>query len=425
MEAYSAGPSHTTTVLTFLSAWTSELHALGYLSGVYSSTASGIHDLVAADTDPSDTMPDELWIANWNGQQSTADSAVPSSEWANHQRLHQYQGAHNETWGKVKLNVDSDYVDGATVGTGSVTPTSTAPTAPTLRISPQPNGTIALTGSWSGQSGIAAWRPFGATSATSIVPLANPAPKAGVVSHSAFPYFAEQAIGADGQVLGTTPLTPTPPHLVIYGRSVFVPATGLAGVPVGCFVSSPCHVQLTVTRGRTVLAQTNPERVGAERSGIVYFAMTGAGRAALAAAQGRLPVTLSLRDGTQARTGGELTLVSFATSGRGPARAATQSSVVSLVGLTDFVRGGVGGILAGCSGVAPCHASVTLIAGGATIATTGTEFMGANELTYLAFRLTPHGRALLAAAPGNQLGVRAIVSTGVAAATGNIALVGY
>src|SRR5262249_14537315 len=47
MEGYSTTSSNTSAVMTFLAAWTAELHAKGYVSGVYSSGASGISDLVA------------------------------------------------------------------------------------------------------------------------------------------------------------------------------------------------------------------------------------------------------------------------------------------------------------------------------------------------------------------------------------------
>ena len=43
MEAYL--PSQAARALSFLSAWTSTLHALGYSSGVYSSSSSGVTDL--------------------------------------------------------------------------------------------------------------------------------------------------------------------------------------------------------------------------------------------------------------------------------------------------------------------------------------------------------------------------------------------
>ena len=110
MEAYTRGSTNTPAVLAFLSAWTTELHAHGYTSGVYSSANSGISDFVAANG-TGFVEPDELWIAEWNGQQNTNSSYVPSTEWANHQRLHQYQGGHNATYGGATINIDSDYVD--------------------------------------------------------------------------------------------------------------------------------------------------------------------------------------------------------------------------------------------------------------------------------------------------------------------------
>lgn len=115
MEAYSRTSTNTTAVMSFLSAWTTELHARGYRSGIYSSSGSGIADLVAR-YGTSYAEPDELWIADWNGAKTTSDPSVPSSYWANHQRIHQYDGGHNETWGGVTLNIDHDYLDAATAG---------------------------------------------------------------------------------------------------------------------------------------------------------------------------------------------------------------------------------------------------------------------------------------------------------------------
>ncbi len=118
MESYSPSTSATKAVLTFLEAWTVKLHQLGYTSGVYSSSGSGIADL-ARQVGTTYALPDDLWIANWNNAQNTTDSVVPASAWANHQRIHQYMGGHNDTYGGVTINVDSDYVDGATVGVGT------------------------------------------------------------------------------------------------------------------------------------------------------------------------------------------------------------------------------------------------------------------------------------------------------------------
>ena len=66
MEAYTRTTSATAATLTFLSAWTTQLHALGYVSGVYSSSSSGIADLGRA-IGSTYTLPDHVWSANWNG----------------------------------------------------------------------------------------------------------------------------------------------------------------------------------------------------------------------------------------------------------------------------------------------------------------------------------------------------------------------
>jgi hypothetical protein len=118
MESYTRTASAGRATLTFLGAWTTRLHALGYDSGVYSSSASGIADL-AASLGGSYPQPDDLWIANWNGRTSTADPYVPASAWSDHQRIHQYRGGHDETYGGVTINIDNNYVEGATAGATS------------------------------------------------------------------------------------------------------------------------------------------------------------------------------------------------------------------------------------------------------------------------------------------------------------------
>lgn len=119
MEAYTRTASATSATLAFLEAWTEKLHALGYTSGVYSSSASGIADL-ADQVGTGYTLPDDIWFANWNGIANSSDPYVPANAWANSQRIHQYRGGHNETYGGVTINIDNNYVDGATVGDGAV-----------------------------------------------------------------------------------------------------------------------------------------------------------------------------------------------------------------------------------------------------------------------------------------------------------------
>jgi len=118
MEGYDDSQSAcVATVDAFLRSWTAELHRRGYLSGLYSSAASGIRDQAAMTGRPGYTVPDDVWIADWNGVAGVfGDPYVGDGYWSNHQRLHQYQGDHLETYGGVTIDIDSDYDDGAVVG---------------------------------------------------------------------------------------------------------------------------------------------------------------------------------------------------------------------------------------------------------------------------------------------------------------------
>jgi hypothetical protein len=100
------------TVLRYLSAWTKQLHALGYLSGVYAHQNSGAVDLAAAYNSTSYARPDALWIARWDNNSSLTNwPTVPNTYWLVGQRGKQYRGDHNETYGGVTLNIDNDRFD--------------------------------------------------------------------------------------------------------------------------------------------------------------------------------------------------------------------------------------------------------------------------------------------------------------------------
>jgi hypothetical protein len=101
------------TVLSYLNAWTRELHARGYYSGVYGSAASGMATLAdAVETKSWFAAPDAIWIARWDRQERTADGSVPDSMWSRHQRIKQFQGGHVERHGGVAIDIDGDYIDG-------------------------------------------------------------------------------------------------------------------------------------------------------------------------------------------------------------------------------------------------------------------------------------------------------------------------
>jgi Domain of unknown function (DUF1906) len=131
MEAYSGCAAE---VITFLSAWDSAVQAKGYQSGVYESF-SDIGDLVhAADRM---TEPDVIHYADWDGQATTASRYMPAGLWTGHQRLHQYQGGHTETWGGVAMNIDNDQLD---VNLSGPSPPATAGLRPAFRIAVTPTG---------------------------------------------------------------------------------------------------------------------------------------------------------------------------------------------------------------------------------------------------------------------------------------------
>jgi Domain of unknown function (DUF1906) len=119
MEAYPS--SRTTAALKFFTAWTTELHTLGYRSAVYSSSDSGVSDLAANYTNSSVAVPDVIYDAWWNGVANTTDPNIGTADWANHQRVHQFAGGLNQRHGGYTINIDKDYMDvqlGAGPGTG-------------------------------------------------------------------------------------------------------------------------------------------------------------------------------------------------------------------------------------------------------------------------------------------------------------------
>ena len=98
----------------FVDGWSGRLRARGNMAGVYAVSS------VMSDYALLTHAPDNVWLAQWNrpyGYTTTASvynvPGIDNSLWSNHQRLHQYTGGHDETWGGVTLNIDSDVLDGS------------------------------------------------------------------------------------------------------------------------------------------------------------------------------------------------------------------------------------------------------------------------------------------------------------------------
>jgi glucose/arabinose dehydrogenase len=96
------------------------MHTRGNLAGVYGSTLcdTGLSDFLTISN-----VPDAIWPARWyhntgdgfydpNATVWNLGSCVPNTVWADHQRIRQYEGDHNETWGALTLGIDSNVLDG-------------------------------------------------------------------------------------------------------------------------------------------------------------------------------------------------------------------------------------------------------------------------------------------------------------------------
>jgi hypothetical protein len=118
MEAYPRGGACSTSVQGFADGWVRQLHTRGFRGAVYSSLCSGILDLAVSASGTAQVPQDAVWIAAWNSTPNIygfgSPCALSDSLWSNHQRVHQYVGGHNETYGGITINIDTDAVDGPT-----------------------------------------------------------------------------------------------------------------------------------------------------------------------------------------------------------------------------------------------------------------------------------------------------------------------
>jgi peptidoglycan hydrolase-like protein with peptidoglycan-binding domain len=120
LEAFDIGKLHCReSALRFVSAWTHRVRALGYVSGYYSSAASGIRmiDDARVTRPRAFALPDRIWIADWDGRANVESKYIRPDGWKPGNRMKQYRGDHKETWGGVTIDIDSNFLD---LGAGSV-----------------------------------------------------------------------------------------------------------------------------------------------------------------------------------------------------------------------------------------------------------------------------------------------------------------
>ena len=117
MERYdetSATPNCRVSVNAFLKGWTDRLKEQNYISGVYGSPFNANADWINI---PLPSRMDAVWLARWNNVMSVWGVApLPDTFWTNHQRIHQWLGPRNETWGGVTFNIDNNISDAPVAG---------------------------------------------------------------------------------------------------------------------------------------------------------------------------------------------------------------------------------------------------------------------------------------------------------------------
>ena len=105
-----------TAVLTFLDAWTRQLKAVGYISGVYSSACAAITDLQSNTTIAGHPLaePHAIWFALWdNGNNMTGAPYMTTAVWPVASRSKQYAGNRTVKVGGISLSIDADWVASA------------------------------------------------------------------------------------------------------------------------------------------------------------------------------------------------------------------------------------------------------------------------------------------------------------------------
>ena len=435
IEQYTRSATATSAVLAFLQAWTEQLHTSGYLSGVYGSGMSGITDLVQS-VGTSYVEPDELWTAAWDSPPapktpptSTANSYVPSTDWAGSHQLLQYwsdgQDGKSETYGGVTIGIDRDYVNAPTAAYGNGTFVSQTVAAPSLVVKPQADGSVNLTPSWAGEPGITSYALLGGRSPAALteVETVSATVKFPIRLQGVYAYFEVQGLNSLGQVVGTSVPVETPPSVAIFGNSAYVGAKGPVGVPVACLNTAPCDVDAAIFDGKKRIAQSGVSSVSRHGGQLLIPLSTQTRRLVAQAPNRRLPVTVTVTSSSGTRATRPLKLVPYAVSGRTPVRRSWPSSALQILAGTSFVSNArTGGILVVCKSSTPCMATTHVTLGGVALAQPRTQTLGAGEIGYLSYGLNSKGHNLLRAKVGNQLGARVTVTTAAApSSTGGVA----
>ena len=124
MEKYAENrPDCSLAVRAFVDAWSQGVEERGYVAGIYGSPRNASADWREGVVD---NPPTALWLAHWRCGEglevclwddgpTVRSEHLDDSYWGNNQRIRQYWGSHEETWGHVRLKIDRNYANGLVV----------------------------------------------------------------------------------------------------------------------------------------------------------------------------------------------------------------------------------------------------------------------------------------------------------------------
>ena len=122
MEAYTtSNATYVAATQAFLEGWTTELHAKGYLSAVYSSHPEFNNWIPTLVTPAIDTIWYAYFFSTGVACGTTCETVYPTASsfttiapyWLNHHRSRQTSSSFNSTYGGLTINIDEDYTDAA------------------------------------------------------------------------------------------------------------------------------------------------------------------------------------------------------------------------------------------------------------------------------------------------------------------------
>ncbi|MEI8409009.1 MULTISPECIES: DUF1906 domain-containing protein [unclassified Kribbella] len=258
IEAYPSTAACKASVLSYLSGWTQELNARGYVGGAYVAAGSGGVDLNSAYASTAYTRPDNLWFARWNNLATVADDKyISPGNWTNHQRVHQYAGNVTETYGGVSVNIDRNYAD-LTAPPAPVTSFSATGSAgsATLRWTKPTNATVIVRGASGNTSPALPTSGAAIYNGTATSFVVSGLPNSASYAYRVFVKDSTGKIGpgVDTRLIGTKATITASAASIMYTRASTLSTTvtrindgaKLAGVPVVLYAKAKTASKWTV-----------------------------------------------------------------------------------------------------------------------------------------------------------------------------------